>query len=115
MDVQELHLRFLQPALTPMIDNTQQREMEFALPAVYSSLLNLLQTLLTEHPQRVFEGPAANRCSGFAPLPMQSPSVVCRRCGCAIATAADFSVIRDRLHAAGLPTEHLELCPDCRA
>lgn len=114
MDVHEVRLRFMLPALAAMIDKTRQREAEFALPAVYSTLLDLLQTLLSDRSQRLFAAPAAHQCGGFVPAPLQPPAVACRRCGSAIASAADLAVIRDRLQAAGLPTEYLDLCPDCR-
>lgn len=38
-----------------------------------------------------------------------------KSCGKSIASERELRVIIDRLKQAGLPADHLELCPGCRA
>lgn len=114
MDVRELRLRFLLPALASMVEKTRQREAEFALPAVYSALLMLVQHVLADRSQRLFADIKPQTGSATVATTLQAAQATCRRCGAVIASVADLAVIRDRLQAAGLPSDYLMFCPACR-
>ena len=48
---------------------------------------------------------------------MQPPAdnAACRRCGTEFMPAADIAAMAETLAARGLATDHLALCPTCRA
>jgi len=95
-----------------------ETERERELPPVYSVLLGVIITALRDE-QCVFftatvddEAKTARRY--FAKREAASDLVACKQCGKPVATARELKVIIDRLHQSGLPSDHLELCPDCR-
>lgn len=69
------------------------------------------QTLLALHPPVANDKP---RRKPFAKRAARPDWVHCRRCNAPIATVRDLAVMRRALENAGLPADHLELCPDCR-
>jgi TorA maturation chaperone TorD len=114
MDVHEVRARYLLPALGAMLERARHKEREAALPALYSSLLALIEWLLMDAGRCLFPAISGGRCPGFAAAPVTADTVACQRCGHAIASQADLAIIRQRLLACGLPIEHLTLCSDCR-
>lgn len=108
-------LRFVLPEITARVAETER---ERGLPPMYSALLGVVETALRDE-QCVFfsaagkdEAESAQRY--FSKRAMAADLVSCKQCGKAIATARELKVIIDRLQQCGLPTDHLELCPDCR-
>lgn len=107
-------LRHILPEIAMRVAETE-RERE--LPTVYSVLLGVAETALSDE-QGIFfsaaddEPKAARRY--FAKRDEAPDLVACKACGKPVATARDLKVIIDRLRQSGLPSDHLELCPDCR-
>ena len=48
-------------------------------------------------------------------MPQPVDNTACRRCGAEFMPAADIAAITEMLAARGLSTDHLALCPACRA
>lgn len=69
------------------------------------------QALLALHPPMANDKP---RRKPFAKRASRPDLVHCRRCNAPFATARDLAVMRRALENAGLPADHLELCPSCR-
>lgn len=95
-----------------------ETEQERSLPAVYSALIQIVKTALRDE-QGIFfcatgndEKEKARRY--FTKRETVADLVACKACGKPVATARELKVIIDRLHQSGLPSDHLELCPDCR-
>ncbi|MHB1592158.1 MAG: TorD/DmsD family molecular chaperone [Sulfuricella sp.] len=95
-----------------------ETEQERSLPAVYSALLRIVKTALRDE-QGIFfyatgndEQETARRY--FTKRETAPDLVACKACGKPVATARELKVIIDRLLQNGLPSDHLELCPDCR-
>ncbi len=112
--VRKLLLRVL-PEIAARVAAT---EVERELPQVYSALLNLILTALRDE-QHVFfaadVGDATNPARRYFSKRQAAPDMVaCKACGKPVATARELNVIITRLRQSGLPTDHLELCPDCR-
>jgi len=108
-------LRFVLPEITARVAKTEH---ERGLPPVYSALLGVVETALRDEQCLFFS--AANEDEAeparryFSKRATASDLVSCKQCGKAIATARELKVIIDRLQQCGLPSDHLELCPDCR-
>jgi len=116
-DVQEIRVRFLLPSGRRIAAQAKAGEAEYGLPAVYSTLLDIVVLALEDQECRFFPPMPAAEASTAARAPEHpdpTQMVACRACGHAIATAPEFSVIVARLKAAGLPSDHLRVCPDCR-
>ena len=107
-------LRFVLPEIAARVAETE-RERE--LPPVYSALLVVVETALRDE-QCIFFAAADDDAGSaqryFSKRATAVDLVRCKQCGKAIATARELKVIIDRLQQCGLPTDHLELCPDCR-
>ncbi|WP_077279012.1 hypothetical protein [Thioalkalivibrio denitrificans] len=48
-------------------------------------------------------------------MPQPVDQVACRRCGAEFMPAADIAAMAETLARRGLTTDHLALCPACRA
>lgn len=112
-DISELRARFLAPALDAMLAAAESAQARFSLPDVYAPLLAMVRLSIHDPQHRLFKAPL-QRTTPCTPAAVPSTALRCRRCGTAITSAEDMAVIIDRLHAAGLPTDHLSLCSDCR-
>lgn len=104
--------------LPELLGHVTQAEEERSLSGVYSALLRLTIALLRDE-QCIFfsaageeEADTAKRF--FSKRATAADLVSCKQCGKAIATARELRFIIDRLQQSGLPSDHLELCPDCR-
>jgi TorA maturation chaperone TorD len=99
---------FLHPALAGL-------ERDLAASATDSPYRHLVactrQALLALYPPLKNTG---SRRRAFAARAQRPDWVHCEQCGEPIATARDLAVMRRTLHAAGLPAEHLSVCPACR-
>lgn len=105
-------------ALPELVRRVTETEQERFLPAVYSTLLQVVMTVLRDE-QNIFfcateadEKKTARRY--FSKRETAPDLVACKICGKPVATARELKVIVDRLLQSGLPADHLELCPDCR-
>ena len=108
-------LQFVLPEITARVAKTER---ERGLPPVYSALLGVVETALRDE-QCLFFSAANEQVTEparryFSKRATASDLVSCKQCGKAIATARELRVITDRLQQCGLPSDHLELCPDCR-
>ncbi|MBZ0096277.1 MAG: molecular chaperone TorD family protein [Sulfuricella sp.] len=95
-----------------------ETEQERSLPAVYSALIQIVKTALRDE-QGIFFCATGNDEKEsdrryFTKRETAPDLVACKACGKSVATARELKVIIDRLRQSGLPTDHLELCPDCR-
>lgn len=116
-DVQELRFEFLIPACQRIAAQARAGEVEYGLPMVYSTLADIVVAALEDPDARFFPAMAHAETSVTASAPGHKEAhelVACRICGQSIASAADFAVIIERLNEAGLPSDHLTICPDCR-
>jgi len=108
-------LRRVLPEIAAKVAETE-RERE--LPQVYSALLGVVETALRDEHCVFFaaagEDDAEPAQRYFSKRATAADLVSCKQCGKAIATARELKVIVDRLQQCGLPSDHLELCPDCR-
>lgn len=108
-------LRFVMPEITARVAETE-RERE--LPPVYSALLGVVETALRDDQCIFFSAAGEDEAESvqryFSKRATAADLVNCKQCGKAIATARELKAIIDRLQQCGLPTDHLELCPDCR-
>ncbi|MHB8167525.1 MAG: hypothetical protein ACYDDT_12275, partial [Sulfuricella sp.] len=103
------------PELHRRVTETEQ---ERSLPAVYSALLQIVKTALRDE-QGIFFYVTGNDEKEsdrryFTKRGTAPDLVACKACGKPVATARELKVIIDRLQQCGLPSDHLELCPDCR-
>lgn len=117
VDVQELRVRFLLPSSRRIAAQAKAGEAEYGLPSVYSSLIGIVVSALEDRDGRLFPPmPATGTSSRESAVeqPGAAQMVACRICGRAIASARDIGVIIERLRDAGLPSDHLSVCPDCR-
>jgi len=108
-------LRHLSPELSRLARETEQ---ERSLPTVYSALIGVVEAALRDE-QRIFFAAVADNESNtprryFTKRETAADLVACKACGRPVATARELKVIIDRLRQNGLPSDHLELCPDCR-
>jgi TorA maturation chaperone TorD len=103
--------RFLLPALPRLI---ARLELEGALASPYLWLLRFTQTALAQsYPApEVAAVPAKPR---YRVRPVSDGWRQCRLCGEPIASEKELMVMEKALAEAGLPVEHLSLCPDCRS
>lgn len=95
-----------------------ETEQERSLPAVYSALIQIVKTALRDE-QGIFFCATGNDEKEsdrryFTKRETAADLVACKACGKPVATARELKVIIDRLQQCGLPSDHLELCPDCR-
>jgi len=118
LDDMEAVRSLLWRALSGLHSRVAETEQERSLPVVYSALLRIVKTALRDE-QGIFfratgngEKETARRCSEKRET--ADDLVACKMCGKPVATAHELKVIIDRLHQCGLPSDHLELCPDCR-
>ncbi|BAN36912.1 hypothetical protein SCD_n03113 (plasmid) [Sulfuricella denitrificans skB26] len=118
LDDREAIRGLLRRILPEIAARVSEIERERELPPVYSALLGVVESALRDE-QCVFfsaavkdERESAHRY--FSKRATAADLVSCKQCGKAIATARELKVIIDRLQQCGLPTDHLELCPDCR-
>lgn len=107
-------LRRVLPEISARVAETER---ERDLPPVYSALLGVVETVLRDE-QCIFFAAADDEANAprryFTKRETATDLVVCEKCGKPVATARELRVIIDRLRQRGLPTDHLELCPDCR-
>lgn len=108
-------LRHILPEIAARVAETER---ERDLPPAYSALLGVVKAALHDE-QCVFfsaavddETKTAKRY--FTKRETAPDLVACKACGKSVATARELKLIIDRLRQSGLPTDHLELCPDCR-
>ncbi|MFN3398397.1 MAG: molecular chaperone TorD family protein [Sulfurimicrobium sp.] len=107
-------LRRVIPEIAARVAKT---ESERELPEVYSALLGVIETALHDAQCAFFAASdeAAKPARRYFARREEAPDLVaCKSCGKPVATARDLKVIIDRLRQSGLPSDHLELCPDCR-
>ncbi len=117
-DLAILRTHYLVAPLSRMVKLAAQGENEYALPPLYSCLLSIIADALDDPLERFFPafdtGGKKARPRYFAKRGHAAELIRCGSCGQQIATRHELRVIIDRLHRAGLPTDHLTLCPDCR-
>lgn len=118
LDDREAVRGLLRHTLPEIAARVAETEHERDLPSVYSALLGVVEAALHDE-QCVFfaaavddETKTARRY--FTKRETAPDLVACKACGKSVATARELKVIIDRLRQSGLPTDHLELCPDCR-
>lgn len=108
-------LRFVLPEIAMRVSSTEH---ERELPPVYSALLGVIDIALRDERCIFFAVAGADEAGMpqryFTKRATAADLVSCKQCGKAIATARELKVIVDRLRQCGLPSDHLELCPDCR-
>lgn len=117
-DLAILRTHYLGATLSQMVRLTESGEDDYELPPVYSRLLKIIEAALDD-PLAVFFVPLAAdaekaRPRYFAKRDSAADLVCCKSCGKSVASERELRVIIDRLQQAGLPADHLELCPDCR-
>lgn len=105
-------------ALSQLHGKVIETEQLRSLPAVYSALLLVVKTALRDE-QGIFFCATANDGKEsvrryFTKRETAADLVSCKACGKPVATARELKVIINRLQQCGLPSDHLELCPDCR-
>jgi TorA maturation chaperone TorD len=109
-----LAAEFAQTTLLPALPRIiRAMELEGALASPYLWLLRYLHHALAFlYPaQTVPETPLRPR---YRQREMGDGWRRCARCEKPIATERELSVMEKALHQAGLPSDHLRLCPDCR-
>jgi len=117
-DLAILRTHYLGGTLGQMVRLAALGEDDYELPPVYSHLMKIIDAALDD-PLEVFFVPLdadaeKARPRYFAKRENAADLVCCKSCGKSIATERELRVIIDRLKQAGLPADHLELCPDCR-
>ncbi|BCB27397.1 hypothetical protein SKTS_22830 [Sulfurimicrobium lacus] len=118
LDDMEAVRGLLKRVLPEIAARVAETESERKLPAVYSALLGAIETALCDE-QCIFFAAASSDAAKperrYFTKRAEAPDLVaCKSCGKPVATARDLKVIIDRLRQSGLPSDHLELCPDCR-
>jgi len=116
-DLTILRTHYLMRALTEMIRRTADAETVHELPSLYSRILSLTLSAVRDHDGVLFEETMVRpaEAGGLAAASVEAPDIVsCSECGNPIIAAPEMQVIADRLRMAGLPVDHLRLCPDCR-
>ena len=117
-DLAVLRTHYLGGPISRMAGLAGQAETEFDVAPIYSYLLKIIDAAL-EDANNVFFVPLAAdekraRPHYFANRERAADLVHCKSCGKSIVTQRELRVIIDRLTMAGLPSDYLELCPDCR-
>lgn len=116
-DIEVLRTHYLGHAIHRMARLAQQGEDEHELPPVYSALLRLIDAAVEDPLERFFvrlDAGEKKARPGVVEHAGAGDPVCCRSCGKPIATARELRVVIDHLRQAGLPADHLALCPDCR-
>lgn len=103
---------FAHTLLIPGLTGLEADIAKVAPDSPYRHLVALTrQALLALHPHQTEDKP---RRQPFARRAARPDLVYCSVCGALIASARDLAVMRRALESAGLPTDHLDRCPDCR-
>jgi TorA maturation chaperone TorD len=116
-DLTTLRTRYLLRALPEMIRRTADAETAHQLPSVYSHILTLTLTAIRDPDGLLFDESVAGSTgeNGLVVAGAEAAETInCSECGKPIIAAPELQVIADRLRMAGLPIDHLRLCPDCR-
>ncbi|MBI2969122.1 MAG: molecular chaperone TorD family protein [Gammaproteobacteria bacterium] len=116
-DLATVRTRFLLRALPELIRRAADAETAHQLPSLYSRVSSLTLTAVRDHDGVLFEESLGRADAEQRPSPQQGGTpdlITCSACGAPIIAALDLQVIAERLRMAGLPVDHLRLCPDCR-
>jgi TorA maturation chaperone TorD len=116
-DRRVLRTRFLLKALPELTRRCADGETWYKLPRLYSRILSFTLAAVRDHDGALFEERTSRNEEGQvnAPDPAETADLAaCCQCGAPIISAQELQVIADRLRLAGLPVDHLRLCPDCR-
>lgn len=118
-DLAALRKHYLLRALPEMLRRVTDAETLHHLPCIYSRILALTLSAVRDHEGLLFEDKAMRSDEEDYDNAAEEPAkaqdfITCGNCGSPIIAAPEMQVIADRLRMAGLPTDHLKLCPDCR-
>lgn len=124
-DARDLIARFTLPGVHTLMDKIQAAIKEHSLSTTYEELTGLLEDVLrrdvkflsTLLPTHVFQPTAVADDPDPASPDNIDPDehLACRICGTGFAAGDALAGMIARLQAEGLTTEHLAVCPDCRA
>ncbi len=118
-DARDLVQQMVAPAARHLAAIATEVEREHALPKVYSRLLALIGAICQDPDgcliagTEAVDGAATTRAS-TAVAEADAAMAACARCGTPFVSLRDQAVLIARLQEAGAPTDHLQVCSDCR-